>query len=398
VAFDILGATPGTLHDRLTVTGGVSLNNAVLSLTGTFAANASTQFVLIDNTGGSPVVGTFANLPENATFQAANGVTYRINYSGGTGNNDVVLTQVSGRVAIVLSGDDRISTAVNVSKASFPAGGSANVVVLARGDLFPDALAGAPLAVAKGGPLLLANLVAPATTIDPRTVSEIQRVLTTGKTVFVLGGTTALPDSILQQLQALGYAPVRFGGVDRWDTAVKIAQGLNNPTNLFLTDGINFPDALSAGPVAAKFQGAILLTNGNQQMPVTSQYLASRTGTTIFAIGGPAAATGAAPAGNQVVGADRYQTAVLSAQRFFVNPTPTSVGIATGEAFPDGLTGGAHIGKIGGPLLLTQTNALPPTVQGYLQSIKSTLIGAFIYGGTAAVSQPVVVQINTAIA
>ena len=89
---------------------------------------------------------------------------------------------------------------------------------------------------------------------------------------------------------------------------------------------------------------------------------------------------------------------MLSAQRFFVNPTPTSVGIATGEAFPDGLTGGAHIGKIGGPLLLTQTNALPPTVQGYLQSIKATLIGAFIYGGTAAVSQPVVVQINTAIA
>ena len=85
VSFDILGATPGTLHDRLTVTGGVSLNNAVLSLTGTFAANASTQFVLIDNTGGSPSSGRSPNLPENATFQAANGVTYRINYTGGTG-------------------------------------------------------------------------------------------------------------------------------------------------------------------------------------------------------------------------------------------------------------------------------------------------------------------------
>ena len=76
-----------------------------------------------------------------------------------------------------------------------PTTGSAQAVVLARADLFPDALAGAPLAVAKGGPLELTSLSGPSF-IDPRTVTEIQRVLTPGKTIFVLGGPAAIVDNV----------------------------------------------------------------------------------------------------------------------------------------------------------------------------------------------------------
>ncbi len=57
------------------------------------------------------------------------------------------------------------------------------------------------------------------------------------------------------------------------------------------------------------------------------------------------------------------------AQRFFANPT--AVGLASGVAFPDGLTGGAHIGKLGGPLLLTDPATLPGNVQQYLTGIKA---------------------------
>jgi putative cell wall-binding protein len=300
----------------------------------------------------------------------------------------------AGTTAVVLGGADRIDTAILVSKSSFPTNLSANAVVLARADLFPDALAGAPLAVAKGGPLQLTSLSGPSF-IDPRTVIEIQRVLSPGKTIFVLGGTSAIADSVVQQLQGLGYTVVRFGGVDRFQTAVLIAQqGLNNPASLFLVNGVNFPDALSAGPAAARVAGAILLTNNNVMPSSTSTYLASRTGTTQFAIGGPAAQ--AAPTATAVVGSDRYATAVATAQRFFANPTP--VGIASGVAFPDGLTGGAHIGKRGGPLLLTDPNALPGNTQSYLQSVKATLTEVFVYGGTSAVATPVVTQINAAIA
>ena len=396
VSLDILGAAQGTLHDALRVTNGVLLNNATLALAGNFVGPANQTFTVIDNTSAGAIQGTFLNLPENATFAAANGISYRITYVGGTGN-DVVLTQV-GRSGIRLAGVDRVDTAVKISQNSFPTNGSATTVVLARGDIFPDALAGAPLAVSKVGPLLLANLVAGATTVDARTVAEIQRVLTTGKTILVLGGPSAIPDSMVQQLTALGYqVPRQFAGADRFQTAVLIAQtGLNNPANLFLASGVNFPDALSAGPAAAKLQGAILLTNANVMPAFTSEYLTTRAGATIFALGGPAASTGAAPAANQIVGADRYGTAVGVAQRFF--PNPTAIGVASGEAFPDGLTGGAHIGKIGGPLLLTAQASLPGNVQTYLQSVKATVNQLFIYGGEAAVSTQVVTQINTAIA
>ena len=398
LSLDILGAAPGTLHDALTVASGIVLNNAVLALTGNFLGPANQTFVVINNTSASAISGTFQGLPQGSTFAAGNGVSYTISYVGGDGN-DVVLTQV-GKSGIRLAGVDRVDTAVKISQNAFPANGSANAVVLARGDLFPDALAGAPLAVNKGGPLLLANLVAGATTVDARTVAEIQRVLTTGKTIHVLGGPTAIPDSMLQQLTALGYlAPRQFAGVDRFQTAVLIAQtGLNNPPNLFLASGVNFPDALSAGPAAARVAGggAILLTNANVMPAFTSQYLATRAGATVFALGGPAAAAGGAPAGNQIIGVDRYATAVMVATRFF--PNPTAAGIASGEAFPDGLTGGAHIGKIGGPLLLTAQASLPANVASYLTSVKATLTQLFIYGGTAAVSTQAATQINAAVA
>ncbi len=391
----IANTTPGTGFDVLRVSSTVNLGGAVLSVSGTGTGAINQQFLILDNQSATPIQGTFNGLAEGATFTGSNGQTYKISYVGGTGN-DVVLTQLSasGGKAIVLGGPDRIDTAILISKNSFPTAGSANAVVLARADLFPDALAGAPLAVAKGGPLELTSLSGPSF-IDPRTVTEIQRVLSTGKTIFVLGGTAAIADNVVAQLQGLGYQVIRLGGTDRFQTAVLIAQsGLNNPANLFLANGINFPDALSAGPSAAKVGGAILLTNNNVMPAFTQQYLASRTGVTVYAMGGPAA--GAAPQAIPIVGADRYITAVMAAQRFFTNPT--AVGIASGVAFPDGLTGGAHIGKLGGPLLLTDPNALPGNVQTYLTSIKATLTQLFVYGGSAAVATPVVTQINTAVA
>ncbi len=61
-------------------------------------------------------------------------------------------------------------------------------VVLARGDLFPDALSGVPLAGVYGGPLLLT----PPTILLPSVLVEIKRVLAPGGTVILMGGTGAL--------------------------------------------------------------------------------------------------------------------------------------------------------------------------------------------------------------
>ncbi len=389
--FDINGAAAGTQFDQVGVTGTVQLNNATLAVTGSFVGANGSQYLIIVNQGAGAVVGTFAGLPEGQSFVGANGVSYKISYVGGTGN-DVVLTQ-TGKGVTVLSGVDRVETAVNVSKNSFPAAGSANAVVLARGDLFPDALAGSPLAVAKGGPLLLTSLVA-STGIDVRTTAEIQRVLSPGKTVYILGGEVAISASVATQLQGLGYTIVRLGGADRFDTAILIAStGLGNPTNILLATGLNFPDALAAGAAAAKVSGAVLLTNGTVQPPANVTYLSAHSTDVLFALGGPA--TVAVPTAQSISGVDRYDTAVKVAEKFFTSPT--TVGLASGVNFPDGLTGGAHIGRHGGPLVLTDPNALPAFTSAYLTSVAATVTSAFVYGGVNAISTNVVNSFRVAI-
>jgi hypothetical protein len=51
------------------------------------------------------------------------------------------------------------------------------------------------------------------------------------------------------------------------------------------------------------------------------------------------------------VGADRFATSTLVANRFF--PTPLVVGFASGENFPDAMVASAILGRWGEPLLLT---------------------------------------------
>ncbi len=76
-------------NDRLNVTGTVALNGATL-----FAIEAATvtgTITIISNDASDAINGTFAGLPEGATFTGNNGKSFRISYVGGDGN-DVTLT------------------------------------------------------------------------------------------------------------------------------------------------------------------------------------------------------------------------------------------------------------------------------------------------------------------
>ncbi|VTR94757.1 cell surface protein : Internalin, putative OS=Chondromyces apiculatus DSM 436 GN=CAP_1014 PE=4 SV=1: Autotrns_rpt: Autotrns_rpt: Autotrns_rpt: Calx-beta: VCBS: VCBS [Gemmata massiliana] len=89
VAVDLNGSAAGTGYDQM-ATGPVVLTGATLSTVLGFAPSGGTNFVIINNTSGSPITGTFNGLPEGATITIG-GVLFTISYVGGTGN-DVVLT------------------------------------------------------------------------------------------------------------------------------------------------------------------------------------------------------------------------------------------------------------------------------------------------------------------
>jgi len=303
-------------------------------------------------------------------------------YVGSPGAAKITLARVAG--------SDRIGTSVATSQLEFPANGSASAVVLARSDTFPDALAGGPLAAHVGGPLLLTE----PTGLDSQTQAEIQRVLPTGDTVYILGGTAALSSSIDTSLQNLGYRTQRIAGADRFATAVKIAQTIGVPAVVFEATGLNFPDALAGVPAAVARGGVVVLTNGTTQAPETANYLASLPSSLPrYALGGQAAA--ADPSATALAGADRYATAALVAQTFF--PSPAAIGVSSGLAFPDALGAGAFLGKEGAPLLSVPTwGDLPSSTQGYLNQVSSSLTSGNVFGGTAAVTDNMVQQVEAA--
>ena len=286
-----------------------------------------------------------------------------------------------------VAGASRIDTAIATSQDEFPSPGSARAVVLARSDTFPDALAGGPLAAAKGGPLLLTT---PAG-LDASVLAEIQRVLPPGGTVYVLGGSTAISSTVDSALTAAGYSPTRLAGADRTATAVQIADAMGDPSTVFEATGWNFPDALAGVPAAITGGGVILLTNGTAQAPATAAYLAAHPGGSHYALGGPAKS--ADPGATPLAGADRYATAGLVADQFFL--TPTAVGVATGTNFPDALAAGPDLAAKHAPLLLVPpTGSLPESTVTELLADTATTTNALVFGGVDSVSDAVASQVG----
>ncbi|MFD1507192.1 cell wall-binding repeat-containing protein [Georgenia yuyongxinii] len=189
-----------------------------------------------------------------------------------------------------VAGQDRIQTAIAASVAQYPSatgldlvGTAVDTVVIARYDMFPDALAAAPLADAYDAPVLLTQNTGD---LDPRVKAELSRLRV--KNVIIIGGTGAVSATAEATIKGLGIAVERLEGSDRYATAVEIADYLvtgaydSDPaadtyavdkanTRVFLTTGYDpanpadgFADALAAGAAAAESNGVVLLTKGSE--------------------------------------------------------------------------------------------------------------------------------------
>jgi putative cell wall-binding protein len=275
-------------------------------------------------------------------------------------------------------GADRVGTAVAASK-SF-SGQQADAVVLTRSDTFADALAGAPLASDKGGPLLMTS----RTGLEPVVASAIKDVLKTTGTVYLLGDGNALSTGVEDAVKALGFRTVRLFGADRFGTAVAIAKELPTAKTVSVVTGWNFPDGLAAGALMGVVDtdskhsiGVVLLSDGNNLGGPTQGYLDSRQFSTKIAVGGTAvtAVNKYQTGWSQLAGNDRYETASLVAKQFtsaaFFQDATTIVGVATGENWPDALAGSALLAYGGGPMLLTAKATLPDSTRSAIDALKS---------------------------
>lgn len=102
LSLDGTGTVPGVTYDQLSVTGAVAISNCTLQVSSLPNVSPGTSFIIITNTTTSSTVGAFNSLPENTPLTIS-GQAFHIHYSGGTGNDVVLVKDVTGG-AIVSSG------------------------------------------------------------------------------------------------------------------------------------------------------------------------------------------------------------------------------------------------------------------------------------------------------
>jgi len=95
----------------------------------------------------------------------------------------------------------------------------------------------------------------------------------------------------------------------------------------------------------------------------------------------------------RVSGADRYGTAAAIADTGWPDPLPagSTLLLASGEAFPDALSGAAAAGHLKVPLLLTPSGTLSSSIAAEITRLKPAKVA--ILGGTKAISATVASQV-----
>lgn len=331
------------------------------------------------NAGGASVIdaGT-GNLIETIPLTGrTNGMTISPTNFAYASNYDSATVTVLGDPPLVsrLAGNSRYATAIKISQAGFPTG--ANVVFVATGLDYPDALAAGPAAAEMGGPVILSD----PTTLLPEVKAEIERLAPTH--IYVVGGTGRISDAIKTQLTTI--APTdRISGASRFETSRLIADlAFGTVSDVYVATGLNFPDALAAGAAGAVFGAPVLLVDGAASTvdQATLNLLTSLGAPDVTVVGG----TNWVSAGietqldaDRIAGTSRYETALQINQAAYAGDTATRAIIATGVIFPDALSASAWAGRIDAPLYLSPGTCVPQGVLDHMTSLgvlQVTLVG-----------------------
>lgn len=194
----------------------------------------------------------------------------------------------------------------------------------------------------------------------------------------------------------------RFNGIDRYETAAKVCEdGWQGDSDYaVIVNGENFPDALSAAPLAKKYEAPILLTNKEILNPYTSVQLNRLNVKNVFIIGGKGVVSQSIEDAlkargikvTRIGGADRYETCISVAQKL---GKATEIAVVNGDGFHDGMSVASIAALKGMPIILTGRDYMPDSVKKYLQANKK-LDQAYVVGGKAQISDTVISYIPSA--
>ena len=289
-----------------------------------------------------------------------------------------------------ISGADRFETAMETADQLKKELGVTefSAIVVACSDDFADALSASAFAHENEAPVLIVN-----ENNEERVKTYIEQNLTKDGTVYIMGGSAAVTGGFEDSLS--DFDTVRFAGDDRYETNLKTLKELDltGKQDIIIASGMDFADALSASST-----GCPIMIVGERLTEPQIAFLKTLGGDDTYCIAGGTAAVSveveeqlrALNAGSvkRLAGEDRYETGVLIAETFYGRTG--SVYIASGEDFPDGLTGGVLAGLTGdgkgAPLILVNRNNTERAAE-YIDDVNPRSVKAI--GGKTAVPDDV---------
>lgn len=302
-----------------------------------------------------------------------------------------------------LAGAGRVQTAVALSRETYA---SAETVVVVPAGSYTEALLAAPLAALVGAPVLLTG----ADGLHADVAAEVARLGAVN--AYLIGGRDRLPAGIESDLVEAGVEDLgRLVAPDRYALSAMVAREMltypqvDDFDRVLLALGESsdpsraWPDALSAGALAARLRIPVLLTRGTQLPPAVADVLADLAPGRVQVVGGrvaisDTAAQAAADAAGaarfeRLAGANRYATSVAVAEAGVeAGLDARTLWVATGRNFPDALAAGPAAARAGSPLLLVDGTDADggPESRAWLAAESGRLASAVVVGGGQAIS------------
>ncbi len=270
-------------------------------------------------------------------------------------------------------GKDRYLTAVEVSKAYFPANSDIKpkTVIIAAGGNEADALAAGPLSIKHGAPILLVE----KERIPAEVLAEINRL--NPKNIIIVGGKNSVSEAVEKALAATNREITRLAGENRFGTSIEVAKSLKEGfiiKGIILANGYNSVDALAVSGYAAKNNLAVVLTAKEALPQEVKDYIASAKVDHVEIVGGINSVEKAIETDlgevfkDRTSGADRYQTALELAKKAYKDAKKA---IFVNAFTPvDALSAAPFAAKNGFPILLVEKTKIQADTLNYIKETK----------------------------
>lgn len=187
----------------------------------------------------------------------------------------------------------------------------------------------------------------------------------------------------------------RISGNNRISTAIEVSKKYYEKANtVIIARSDEYPDSLTASPLAKKLNAPILLTSKNELEEPVKAELRRLNATNIIIVGGVNSISTKVEKSlrqydkdiERIAGHSRYETSAAIAERLLKLSKKQTAIIASGENFADALTAGAYAAKQEYPILLVQKTTVDTQITKVLNKyINKTIIA----GGLNSVSEKV---------